>query len=358
MPQEPRRMRISFLCGGSTQDGLGHIIRSRSVARLASESMEVLMVAIGDNCLDNLLVDRGIKYRIVKDSSEAQELIGVFDPQVVVLDVLHLETGILRAFKESFMLVGLSPIFNHQEELDIIFARADLPERSNWARPGPELRVGLDYTVVGEHCHPISTAKFRENLEHEVLSVAVSMGGTDAGNKTLQILQAIKGVSAPLIVWVLIGEGYMHSFEDLMRCLSEDRRHEIILAKTNDSMWRNLSACSLAILAGGITTYEAVHVGLPSINTLETSSHDFLIRDLVDRGVCMSAGYPLAKSLPAIVEVLNHTTGDRSELMAMHRKCKSLIDGRGAHRIVGEIRRYYQHLTEPDVIRVRHSLAT
>ena len=36
-----------------------------------------------------------------------------------------------------------------------------------------------------------------------------------------------------------------------------------ILAKTNRSMWRVLGNCSLAILAGGVTSYEAAFAGCP-----------------------------------------------------------------------------------------------
>jgi spore coat polysaccharide biosynthesis predicted glycosyltransferase SpsG len=162
------------------------------------------------------------------------------------------------------------------------------------------------------------------------------MGGADAANKTLQVLDNIKDIPEKLVVWVMLGEGYTHSYQDLVDCMGEGS-HEIILVKSNDSMWRILSTCSLAILSGGTTTYEAVYAGLPSINLLGNKQSQFLIQELVDRGVVLAAGQSFKEGLLASHQLLRDIYHDRVRLLTMQQNTQGLIDNLGAQRIVEEI---------------------
>jgi spore coat polysaccharide biosynthesis predicted glycosyltransferase SpsG len=240
------------------------------------------------------------------------------------------------------MTVSLSPIFNRLLEVDVVFHRTAI-RGENWPAVGtkPLVRSGLEYAIIGEHCHRIPEDMYRRNLEREALSIAISMGGTDAANKTLQVVRTIKQIPERLVVWVLLGEGYAHSYQDLVDAM-RGSQHEIVLAKTNDSMWRILSTCSLAILAGGTTTYEAAYAGLPSINTLETDQHLFLVQELVERGLCLCAGRTFPESLGALTSMVSHLNANRQELATMHVRSRGAIDGLGVQRVISEIRGYYR----------------
>ncbi len=194
------------------------------------------------------------------------------------------------------------------------------------------MRKGLEYAVVPEYCRRIPEGVFRHSLEARSPAIAISMGGTDTANKTLQILNVLARVRRRLLVWVMLGEGYAHSYEDLVHCM-HGSRHEVILAQTHDSMWRVLSTCTLAILAGGTTTYEAARAGLPSINTLESPDHYYLIQELVELGVCSCAGKDLADSLANLEDQVSNLLESKGLLLDMHRRSRELIDGRGAERI-------------------------
>jgi spore coat polysaccharide biosynthesis predicted glycosyltransferase SpsG len=141
----------------------------------------------------------------------------------------------------------------------------------------------------------------------------------------------------------MLGEGYTHSYQDLVDSI-KGSRHEIILAKSNDSMWRILSTCALTILAGGTTTYEAAYAGLPSINTLETNQHLFLIQELVDKGICLCAGTTFSESLNHLNSLILQLSQNPNELFAIHQRSKALISGLAAEKIVQEIHSIYQSL--------------
>lgn len=330
--------KVMFICRGSTRDGIGHILRSRAVAAGMADRASVLLAAIGGPFLENLLAGRGMDYRTFEDEGPVMDAFREYGPDVVVFDLTSFDEGRFRAVSGKAVTVGLSPIFNCIGGLDALFHRSSVLGEGWTERPGgPVIRSGLRYSVISSHCRAIPEDVYTGNLGHGSLSLAISMGGTDSANKTLRVLETIKRLPQSLLVWVMLGEGYSHSYGELVRCMQGETTKEIILARTNDSMWRILGTCSLAILAGGTTTYEAAYSGLPSINTLETKEHYFLVRELVEGGACLCAGRDFEESMGAINGMIDRLCRDHGELLRMHRRSRALVDGGGVKRIVDEI---------------------
>lgn len=335
--------RVLFVCRGSTRDGLGHVMRSRSVAEDMARLARVQMLIIGDPYVDALLAGKGIRYQVQPDDSGFASLIRDYEPDIIVFDMLSASEAMIESARQQGMTVSLSPVFDQLHRMDLVFHRTRYPG-DDWefdSESAPELRCSLDYAVVRENCVRITEQQFADNLKQDKLAIAVSMGGADAGNKTLRMLEALSEVPRPLLIWTLLGEGYAHSYEALVECVRHSTQHEIILAKTSESMWRVLKTCTLAVLAGGTITYEAAFAGLPSINLFEDSRHVFLIHELVDRGVCISAGFPLRDAVEIAAANVSRFQENRELLLEMHRNTDGLIDGKAGQRISEEILERY-----------------
>lgn len=334
--------RALFLCRGSYYDGLGHVVRSKSIARVMQGRADTKMIVIGDSNVDNLLSDFH-SAEVVTSEGEALRRIDAFSPQLCFIDLINLERSSMEHIAEGGLTIGLSPIFDQLDRLDLLFHRTRILDKT-WPA-GPEIRAGLKYNVLGEHCTRISESAFRRTLDSPNLSVAVSMGGTDSANKTLQMIKTIKKASGKILLWILLGEGYAHSYQDLVEEVS-DSQHEIILVKTRDSMWRILGTCAVAILAGGTTTYEAAYAGLPSLNTLEAPEHEFLIRELVEARVCHQIGGTFPESLENVLPAIDRLSADRRPLLDMHLNSRGLVDASGSYRIVEESLEFFRNRTE------------
>jgi spore coat polysaccharide biosynthesis predicted glycosyltransferase SpsG len=160
------------------------------------------------------------------------------------------------------------------------------------------------------------------------------MGGGDAANKTLQFLRSLQKCNVPATFWVLIGECYNHSIDLLIKSMDVDHNHEIVLAKTNDSMWSILHNCVIAILPGGVTAYEAAYAGLPTITMSFGSENVFLIQELADSGVTIHTGVFSTSNLVQLNREVERLYHNRKALLEMHCRCKKLIDGKGCLRII------------------------
>jgi spore coat polysaccharide biosynthesis predicted glycosyltransferase SpsG len=333
-------LKALFICRGSVRDGLGHVIRSRRVAQVMQSVATVRFIVIGDESAENLLVNHNLDFTITADDQHALFHYEHFAPDVVLFDLMDFDRSAVEEIARRCVTVTLSPIFASMARMDLVFHRTAV-RGDDWpqGKTPSAFHCGLDYTVISDHCRRITPAAYRDALDHETLAVGISMGGGDAANKTLSVLEKLKDAPDRMLFWVLLGEGYAHSYQDLVQCV-RGSRHEIILARTNDSMWRILNTCAFVVLAGGTTTYEAAYAGLPSVNTLETPDHFFLIRELVEKGACAYAGYTFEESLRTLRGIVTRLNRNRAELLAMHERCQGLVDGQGANRIVEQIQRF------------------
>lgn len=331
------RPRILVLCQGTSQHGLGHVMRSRTVARCLAEDADVRVLAIGETeVLHRLLRHRNLNVHVATEQAAALELFNEWQPHAVVIDTIHFDDSIVRTMGERAWLVSLSPEFNCQRVMNSVFHRTKHINHDA-AMESQVVYRGLQYTVLRESCQRITDDSYTAHVHREPLALAVSMGGVDADNHTQQVLLELSKIRTPLLIWVLLGEGYKHSYHELVSCVNQQTPHEVILAKATDSLWRILETCSLGILAGGVTSYEAAFAGLPSINLLSNTRGPILLRELVERGVALALGPNFATALGELNRHVDSFLENRAALLEMHHRSKGLIDHHGANRIAQSI---------------------
>lgn len=331
-------MRLLFVTKGSEKIGLGHIVRSSTLAEKAAKNGDrVTFLAIGSPLIKNLITDKSFSPVYLKQEKDLfRQDLASYD--AIIFDLLDLENESFSFFSDkSKITVSISPIFNQNNKVNLFFSRTKYVDGQIEAE-NLEKYCGLDYTILKEGCIQVNTNDYVNNLKKENVHVAISMGGGDAQNKTLEFLRQVKEIITPTTFWVLLGEGYKHSYDKLIAEINLDRRHEIVLAKTNRSMWHIVNNCSLIVLPGGITTYEAVHCGIPSINFLYDLNNSYLIEELVENKACINAGGIDSQNISKFPIIVNQLFQNKEELAEMHRKSLSLIDNKGCDRILRIIR--------------------
>ena len=171
-------LRVLMACRGSTRDGLGHVMRCRTVANQLALRSCVQLVVIGDSYVASLLAGRDLNYEVHADEQQILAACERLQPQIVVLDMLSLSPAVLDAIRRRAMVVSLSPVFNGLAAMDMIFHRT-VHHGADWQfdpAAQPEMRCGLQYAVVRENCARIPEETYRRTLEQDPLSIVISMG--------------------------------------------------------------------------------------------------------------------------------------------------------------------------------------
>jgi spore coat polysaccharide biosynthesis predicted glycosyltransferase SpsG len=329
-------MIFTLICKGGVNTGLGHLHRSISFVEGTNACASFFVIAIIDRGLESLFKDIPNVQFIYNDS----ELISALntrkeESENCIIDMVELPEQERKFVRSKFKkIISLSPVFNDYNIIDVLFTRF-----SEFNYPSHiTVFSGLQYAIFNANCRRISDFEYNRNIEEEQLTIAVSMGGVDAPNKTLKILEAISKVKYDLTIWVLLGEGYSHSYQDLVDTIKRDSNHEIILAKSNRSMWKILSNCSLAIFAGGLTSFEAIYAGLPAINIFEKEIHRNLIsKEIIEKEVCINLGLLNEETISVLVEKINEFCREKSKLSLMRFNSFGLLDKKGPERTIEKI---------------------
>jgi spore coat polysaccharide biosynthesis predicted glycosyltransferase SpsG len=328
-------MRIEILCRGSSREGLGHLLRARTFARYARRRHEVAIMAIVEPGLESVFEDMAGDVTFARSDAELAGHIGRTSPDAICFDTVWIDPDVFAVARaRRCVTVSLSPVFDHMDQVDILFTRS----KRYPMLPGVSVFAGLQYAIFSEHCMVIGDAPYRANLSLQDLPIAVCMGGSDAANKTLRVIRALTAMPMRSTIWVLLGEGYAHSYNSLVEQVRGSTTHEVILAKTNRSMWRIMNQCAVAVLAGGLTTIESVYAGLPSINLFERQEHvDAMATDLFDAGVCLNGGLFSEESLLTLVTEMDALDRNRDRLWEMHTRSHGILDRHGSERVLREI---------------------
>lgn len=327
---------ITLICKGGVSTGLGHLQRSVSFIEGAREFVKLKVFALVDEGLEVLFRNIEDVVFIHNEAELSKEITSSNTAaDCCVLDMLDLEASQQEFIRKKYKnIVSLSPVFSNYEIVDYVFTRF-----SDHNYPS-HIKVfsGLKYTIFNSNCVQISDEVFYKNLAEPHLTVGISMGGVDAPNKTLKILEAVSTLKQDYTFWVLLGEGYSHSYQEIVDAIRKDSNHEIVIAKSNRSMWKILSNCSLAVLAGGLTTFEAIYAGLPTINIFEKEIHQSIIsNEIRSRNVSVSLGLLNDSTLGALKQNLEGFHNKRSSLLEMRENTRGLLDKMGAVRTINVI---------------------
>ena len=335
-------MRALFICKYGINIGMGHLSRSKALAIAINElysEYEIDFIAIGEDFAQKLFA--GTKFHTsFLPEEENLHIAKLYD--VVFIDMLEASNTLMEKLADIRCKVSLSPIFNHFGDMDILFHRTKYLSKNEVY---PQLvYAGLEYTIIPNSCHRVPTHRYESALENEYFPIAISMGGGDAANKTLNCLRELKKCEVPATFWVMLGEGYTHSYDQLVEEIRDDTKHEIILVRSNKNMWQIMQNCVLCIIPGGVTAYEAVYAGIPFIAIEQEEKKHFLIRELLENQVC-----EISDSFSVISDKIEYLYANRNKLLVMHFNSKGLIKGNYASLIIDHCENYLQNINHQAV---------
>ena len=324
-------MRLCFICQASIEAGFGHLARTMTFVNAIANDTRVTSI-------DLYLVADILPFDVEKRYGRAPIIISsekdiperAFD--IIFLDCLEIDHKKLERLKSQARLtVSLSPVFNNFNMVDILFTRSTFQDTTHQDKTPLKIYSGPDFSLIGNKLNKISAGLYESNLENGRFSLGICMGATDPLNKTQELLEALASWEHPCLIWVAIGDGYKHNIKVLQDIAKNNSLHELVIASTNDSFWAVLQNCSILLLQGGITTYEAAYCGIPSINFPRSHDHFHLCSDLVSRK--LSWIFDVNYNSHELIKLLEDLSLNKTLLLEMHIKLKSLIDDNGPKRI-------------------------
>ncbi|HEY1659128.1 MAG TPA: UDP-2,4-diacetamido-2,4,6-trideoxy-beta-L-altropyranose hydrolase [Candidatus Sulfotelmatobacter sp.] len=287
--------------------------------RLVAERIEVVELASGPGSPD--------------DAEELLDLAQARNAQWIVVDGYHFDAAYQRRIKDGGRKLLFIDDMGKAEPYcaDIVLnqnlhAAATMYSRERYT----QLLLGAPYILLRRN---FTARPRRDRIGRDASRLLVSMGGSDPGNLTAKILQALKKLNLP--AWeaiAVIGED--NEFSQSLSDTILTNRLPVQLSENPPNMAELMEWSDFAVSAGGTTIWELAFMGVPTLAITRGEQERMLMSAAAAREIAIDLG--AFQSIDSIeikraVESLAHDTDRR---LRMSKAGPALSDGRGASRVV------------------------
>jgi len=340
--------KFVFRCDGANlpEIGTGHVVRDVAIAKRlvetglcqSGEVSFVMRVGGSFRLGRDLVADAGFKIEDAADrelawnSSSEAKILKKSLPTVLVVDRLSTESSWMRSLKTSVRNIITMDDLGDGAPLATITVNAILYGDS----ANSNCLTGYDYLALKPMPKLPTKIKARE-----VKSIVASFGGYDHRNLAGFFLSSLysfeSNLLAGLSIEVLVGkesEARTDSWVELAERTSSLHDCNIRLLIQSENFAQHLAKADLAILSGGLTIFDALSLGIPSIGIPQYDHQLATLQRLFGQRAVLIGSIGMRLDERRFVEVLIDAIGDQGVRMALSKRGPALVDRKGIDRIV------------------------
>jgi len=270
-------MLVLIRCDANPEIGTGHVMRCAALGmRLMKHGVKAHFVCIGLNeNLGDWLCECGftltcLDAQEIRDWKDDLRAVCCVSQRVGPVDLLVVDHyGLDRQWEigmreHSRRILVIDDIANRDHDCNILLdqnLRTDAHCRYNQRVPSGTLQFhGPQYALLRSEFDEQGLKRFRNGSVKKLL---VFLGGTDPGNQTIKIIEALRRIGPDRFdTTVVLGPAY--PFRDFIHASVVDLLSTVVLDKT-DQMSKLISQSDLAIGTCGVAAWERCALGLPSL---------------------------------------------------------------------------------------------
>lgn len=338
---------VSFITTASGKVGLGHLMRSLSLAEMLSSLFAVNFIIDTDNDeVVKMVAEKGYAVNKVSAPSSISNIHDVLpyleNTAIVVLDFYTITPELQLALKHyNLKLVCIDDLHETHFYADVVMNVSNSVSSKNYSTEGyTRLLLGTDYVLL----RPVflQSAMQPARKFDQITSVFINMGGADAPNNSLKFLKAIVRINHIKQIHLIIGLVNPHR-ATIIDFISKLDSSIIVSLHSNINsfeMNRLLLDCQLAICPASGISMELCAVGIGMVAGITADNQKDLLKSLTESGCAFNLG---DFNLLSEAEIGSHIQAIVTQLPVINEmvtKQKKLIDGRSTDRL----RKVFQEL--------------
>lgn len=316
--------------------GLGHVMRGMALAReLRTLNYRVVFVTREEGIAAAHLRSGGFSDVQVfgPDIPEQDAVLGP-GPGIVVFDIGSTTHEQVAAVKAVGGYVVTFEDLGDGRYLSDLVVDANLTDETNPVKMPTPTRylLGPEHAVLDP---AVLAARKRRKRSGGVRRILVSCGGSDPAGVTVGVVRGLATFDSEVEVEIVLGPAFQHPKPLNEALLAASRTFTITEAPTD--LPERMRSADLGILSGGITLFEAAHLGLPA---LVIAQHATQLRNLPPfeaRGGIVNLGLAANEPYNNLKSQVRHVD-DSDRLAKMSEAQERYVDGKGLSRIVSAVR--------------------
>jgi len=296
--------------------GYGHLMRARALAEPLA--MDVLVSVRGGGAAVRTAKSMGLQLADDRVSLESADLVIVDDPSLK-----HGRSWIARARR-----AGVPSVSVHDggpaHDADLVICGglgAEAVQSSGTVLHGPEF-----YPLDRQIRHVLRKRWSRTHARRTRVLVALG-GGQHVRRVAQQLVDAIRRCTSDVSIAVAAG-------------FSAGQRPRLRGARwlsAQTGLAHALADCDVAIVAGGVTLYEACALGTPAVALAVVPAQRRTILEFASRGAIVDAGLASAITIERVARRVTELLGDERQRRTIAARARRLVDGLGARRAAEQI---------------------
>jgi len=199
-----------------------------------------------------------------------------------------------------------------------------------WLNGNARLLEGPEYVMLNQNILKIQTSKIIKDNVQKAVFIA---GGSDPTNSLLCIHSwVLRHFSNEKVKFLfLVGEGSSYRTEIFKNIKSGNT--EFVPFSLNE-----LSDADIAVCAFGVSTYELVYLGIPTITFAHSEFHAQASSRFFTKYHCTyNVGYLSDNKENELIECVLQLIKNKVDRIRLKQSCLNLIDGKGVSRVANEI---------------------
>ncbi|MDI6704431.1 MAG: hypothetical protein QME40_07165 [bacterium] len=316
--------RVGFSVSANRKIGIGHLIRSLSLASYLKDttSIEVLFFMKNGGKGKDIVEDRGFEV-----TSKDDVILKRFKPQIMIIDMREVDIRYIQLLKgRGIKVICLDNVGDSRNMSDIVInGIVHLPYKDS---SQPKIYEGPDYIILNSDF--VEVHDKHKPIKEKVTKILVTFGGSDPCGLTIKVIDALSKQIFDLEITVVIGILF-NGREKLERLLYGKRN--LVLREGIKNMASLMYEADLCLTSFGITCYELACAGVPTIIISPTSYHNELAKIFARFGTSIDLGIGRYVTSSKILDAVNSLCNNRALREDMSVSGKRLIDGRGIDRV-------------------------
>lgn len=260
----------------------------------------------------------------------------------IIVDALNVSEQIMKLFREKTNLLisfdnnGDGRFFS-DILINILYKR--LPPLH-----APKLEINdYSYIIISDEFGDIHQKE--KVIPKTVQKILITQGGSDTYGVVPQLIDVIETTKTDIEFFIFIGPAFKHHKELALSVKKSALKIHVI--KNIKNPWDLFYDMDLAISGGGMTLFELLCLGIPTITTTQEIKELETIDDLTKNNLILNLGYFDKTKKEQISSLISDIDRDYEKRLKLSTNSKKYMDGNGCERIADLIEKYYSKVKVP-----------
>lgn len=274
---------LLFRADGTTQTGLGHIMRCLALAEMLGDAFERrFAIQNPSDAVLKLLAKQDVPVVALQSGDVAELLTHVSEADVVVLDGYQFDEAFQRAVRgKAHKLVFVDDLISGHQVADVVINHVgDVTAAEYQTEPYTTLLLGANYALVNPAFVQKTQPKDGEN------KAFVNMGGADLHNISHQVVDLLLSINPDLRITLALGAANPHfaTFADFPK--EQLSVQQDLSAK---QMARAIGGSGLSVVAASTIAYEVASISRPMVIIQTADNQNRMVSFMRDRHLVLGA---------------------------------------------------------------------